>query len=281
MAVILTHNSYGKSRVRLSKITRRPDRHEFKECTVDIRLEGDFEASYTRGDNSRIVATDTMKNAVYALARTQTLADLESFGLTLSDHFMANYAHVAKVVVELADLPWQRLVIGGREHPHAFIGGGSERRICLVTRTRQEKRIESGLDGLRLLKTTDSAFKGFLRDAYTTLPETDDRIFATMLSAQWRYGVNQANWGDCHRRIRQAMIDVFANHHSLSVQQTLHAMGTAALDSGPEIRQITLTMPNQHRLLVNLTPFGLDNPNEIFVATDEPFGLISAALTRE
>jgi urate oxidase len=280
MSAVLTHHSYGKSQVRLTTVTRQADRHDLTDLCVAVRLEGAFDASYTRGDNSQVVATDTMKNTVYALAKDHPLTDPEGFGQALADHFITAYPQVSAAAIELAEEPWQRLVVGGREHPHAFAGGTAERRTATVTRTRDGLRVESGLDGLLLLKTTDSAFRGFVRDRYTTLSEADDRILATVLRATWEHGELPVDWNASHRRVRQALLETFANHHSLAVQQTLYAMGEAALEAGATLRQITLTMPNKHRLLVNLQPFGLENANEVFVATDEPYGLITGTLRR-
>jgi urate oxidase len=280
MAGVLSHNSYGKSEVRLTKVTRHADRHDLKELTVAIQLEGDFAASYAHGDNRCVVATDSMKNAVYALARNHPLTDIESFGQTLADHFMENYAHVTSACIRLDEQAWQRMIINGEVHPHTFIGGSMEKRIATVTRTRPGLRVEAGVEDLLLLKTTESAFRGFVRDRFTTLSETDDRIFATKLNAQWLYGRATVDWNQAHHRIRATMLEVFARHRSLAVQQTLYAMGEAALDACPEVLEIRLTMPNQHRILVNLQPFGLDNPNVVFVPTDEPFGLISGTLRR-
>lgn len=280
MSPILIENSYGKSQVRLTKVTRHADRHEIKELTVDVRLEGDFEASYTAGDNSRVVATDTMKNVVYALAGRHPLTDVESFGQALAGHFLEHFAPVNRAAVRLVEQPWQRVVLAGQEHPHTFLGGGGERRTATVTLGREDARIESGLEGLLLLKTTDSAFRGFVRDQYTTLPDADDRLFATAVTATWDYREDRIDWDRSFELVRRALVEAFAGHRSLSVQHTLHAMGTAALEACDAVRRITLTLPNRHRLLVNLQPFGLDNPNVIFVPTDEPFGLITGTLTR-
>jgi urate oxidase len=281
MTAILSHNAYGKSRVRLTKVTRQADRHDLKELTIDIRLEGDFADSYTHGDNSRIIATDSMKNTVYVLAREHPLTDLESFGQHLTDFFLTHYPHVTSAQARLVEQPWRRITVAGQGHPHAFLGGGSEQRTCTVAATRRERRVESGLDNLLILKTTDSGFRGFIRDRYTTLPDTNDRIFATILTAGWQYRDMNADWNGCYQHLRQTLLEVFARHQSLSVQQTLHDMGVAALEACDAIQEITLTMPNQHRLLVNLQPFGLDNPNAIFVPTDEPFGLITGTLRRD
>jgi urate oxidase len=280
MSAVLTHHAYGKSQIRLTKVVRHADRHDLTELCVAIQLEGDFGASYVDGDNRRIVATDTMKNTVYALARKHALTDIESFGQVLATHFLQSYPHVSAAAITLVEEPWQRMAVDGGAQPHAFVGGSSERQTTTVTLTRHGLRMESGLDGLALLKTTDSAFAGFIRDAYTTLAETEDRIFATSLSARWLYGTKMADWVGCRSLIRQAMVEVFARHKSLAVQQTLHAMGAAALEACSEIEEISLEMPNKHRILVNLKPFGLDNDNEIFVACEEPFGVISGTLRR-
>lgn len=281
MSATLIRNTYGKSHVRLTKVTRRTDRHELKELSVDVQLEGDFSATYLHGDNAQVVATDTMKNIVYVCAKPHALDHLESFGADLAGHFLRHYPQVASVTIDLVEQPWQRIMIGGADHSHAFHGGGAEKRTGRITCGRgQEPRIESGLDDLLLLKTTDSSFTGFVRDAFTTLPESTDRIFATALSARWLFAATPSDYDLAHRQIRAAMLETFARHKSLSVQQTLHAMGVAALDACPAIDEIDLRMPNKHRLLVNLQPFGLENNNEIFVATDEPFGLITGTLRR-
>jgi urate oxidase len=280
MAAVLTHNAYGKSDVRLTKVTRHGARNDVKELSVAVQLEGDFAAAYTQGDNSRLIATDSMKNAVYVLAKDHPLTDIETFGQALGRHFMESYSHIARATIDLEMKAWERITVNGEEHPHAFMGGRTEKRTCRVMLSPSGERIESGLTDLLLLKTTDSSFAGFIRDRYTTLPETDDRIFATMLTARWRYGMPAVEWDECHQLIRRTLLEMFADHESLSVQHTLHAMGSAALEACAQIDEINLEMPNQHRVLVNLEPFGLTNRNEIFVPTDEPFGLIRGTLSR-
>jgi urate oxidase len=111
------------------------------------------------------------------------------------------------------------------------------------------------------------------------LPETTDRIFATEVQAHWRYAAGaRVDWDATHARVRQALLETFAGHDSLAVQHTLHAMGEAALRASDGVEEITLTMPNKHRILVDLERFGQKNVNEIFVATDEPFGVITGTL---
>ena len=271
---VLEWNRYGKARVRLVKV-RRPPRdapHELVDLTIDVQLEGAFDAVYVDGDNAPCVATDTMKNTVYALARQDPIAHVEAFASRLADHFIAKPA-VARVRISAVEHRWDRLAA------HAFVQPGGEQWTAVVTRDAAGSSVVSGLTNLVVFKTTDSAFSGFPRDAYTTLPETEDRILATSVTASWTYDAGATGFA-ARERIREALVDTFAVHQSRSVQHTLYAMAEAALASCTEITDITLTMPNRHHLLVDLAPFGLDNPNEIFVATDQPFGVIEATVRR-
>jgi urate oxidase len=279
MPTVLVHNAYGKSRVRLTKVQRQADRHDLFEWSIDIQLTGEFAAAYTAGDNRQIIATDTMKNIVYALAADETLTSPESFAVVLGRHFLDCYPQVGTATVAIKVVAWRRIDIGGTPHAHAFSGGDSDQRTCTVEQTRQGREIAAGIADLMLLKTTDSAFRDFHRDQYRTLPDVSDRIFATSLTADWLYG-RETDWDAAHAAIRSTLLTTFANHSSLGVQHTLHAMGDAALAACPAVMEITLTMPNRHRLLVNLQPFGRENSNAVFVATDEPHGLISGTLRR-
>jgi urate oxidase len=284
----LVWNRYGKSRVRLVKVRRRsaasetptPDggAHEIVDLTIDVQLEGGFDRVYVDGDNSSCLATDTMKNTVYGLARQDPIDHVEAFALRLADHFLGKPA-VTRARISAIEHRWDRLAPGGRPHPHAFVQAGGEAWTTVVTRDAAGSEVVSGLTNLVLLKTTDSAFVGFPRDEYTTLPETSDRILATSITASWHYRNGATDYA-ARERIRAGLIDTFAVHMSQSVQQTLYAMGEAALAACADATEITLTLPNRHHLLVDLKPFGLDNANEIFVATDQPFGLIEATIRR-
>jgi len=276
---VLAWNRYGKSRVRLVKLRRSREPHDIVDLTIDVQLEGAFDAVYVDGDNAACLATDTMKNTVYALARQDPIVTVESFGLRLAEHFIAT-PPVARVRLSAIEHRWDRLTVDGRPHPHAFVQPGGEQWTAVVTCDRDRREVVSGLRNLVVLKTTDSAFAGFPRDRFTTLPETADRILATAVTASWRYASASADHFSARDRIRTALIETFAAHDSRSVQHTVYAMGEAALAACGEIVEITLSLPNRHHLLVDLAPFGLDNPNEIFVATDQPYGLIEATIRR-
>jgi urate oxidase len=275
---ILRSQAYGKSQVRLSRIHRHGERHEFIELTAWIELQGDFDAAYTQGDNSQVVATDTMKNIVYAFAQRHGVASIEAFAQLLGQHFLDSYGHVKCAEIRCEETLWSRMTFNNTEHAHAFLGGSSERNVCILSMGRDASSLHSGLKGLVLLKTTGSGFAGFLRDQYTTLPETSDRIFATSIQATWPC---RADWSQARQLIRAAFIDVFANQDSKSVQQTLYEMARAAFAACPLVDEIEISMSNQHHVPANLAPLGLANANEVFVPTSEPFGQITATVVRE
>lgn len=279
----IAQHSYGKSQVRLTKVSRHADRHDLKEISVDIVLEGGFEASYLAGDNRQLVATDTMKNTVYALAAGHPLDSIESFALALAGHFVDRNDHVTAATVAIEEASWRRIEnAAGVAHPHAFIAGGTARRTCRVRNDRTTPQVEAGVTGLTVVKTAESAFRDFLRDEFTTLYDADDRIFGTSVEGDWRYAAgSQPDWNTAFTKVCRTLVDVFAAHQSRAVQQTLHDMGQAALAACPEVAEISLEMPNQHRIPMDLTPFGLPNRNEIFITTSEPYGLIRATLRRE
>ena len=274
----LSWNRYGKSRIRLVKVRRTRDPHELVDLTIDVQLEGAFETVYVAGDNGPCLATDTMKNTVYAMARQHPIDHVETFGSALAEHFLSKPS-VSRVRISIVEQPWGRLSCGGKPHPHAFVQAGAEHWTAVVTRDAGVTEVVSGLANLVVLKTTDSGFSGFPRDQYTTLPETEDRIMATSMTAAWTYRPEASDFS-ARAQVRRALVETFAAHVSRSVQHTLYAMGEAALAACPDLAAITLTLPNRHHLLVDLTPFGLDNPNEIFVATDQPYGLIEATIRR-
>ncbi|HTB95355.1 MAG TPA: urate oxidase [Candidatus Sulfotelmatobacter sp.] len=281
MAIRLGENNYGKQRVRILQVSRRPDRHDIKELTLGIRLEGDFESTHSKGDNRKILPTDTMKNSVYALAKLRAIESPEEFCLRLSDHFLARNPQVSRVRIEAAETLWTRLSLDGKSHPHTFTRSGNEKRTAALTAKREEKKLQAGIEGLVVLKTTDSAFENFLKDEFTTLKEDRNRILATSIRANWLYREQGPEFDPTWLGVRQTLLEAFAGHESESLQHTLYAMGEAVLKKFPGIREIHLSLPNKHYNLVDLSPFRLENPKEIFLPTDEPHGLIEATLRND
>jgi urate oxidase len=277
---VLGQNRYGKSGIRLVKLTRESGKHHFKDLTVAVSLEGDFEAAHRDGDNSAVLPTDTMKNTVYALARQGPVNEIEEFARRLAEHFVGSHAAIRNARVAIREKLWERLEVAGGADPHTFRAAGGESRVTEVTVGPGAVSIKSGLEDLLVAKTSHSGFSGFFRDRYTTLSETEDRILATSVRAVWKYTGGNVPFGPTWRSVRQILLETFAAHDSASVQHTLHAMGDTVLERHQEVSEISITMPNKHHLLADLSRFGLDNPNEIFVPTEEPYGLIEATLRR-
>jgi urate oxidase len=275
MATIV-FDTYGKTRVRLTCVQRNGSNHELRELMVRILFTGDYGPSFTDADNSQILPTDTMKNTVYAVARQKPIVSIEQFALDLANRFLSQVSVLKQVEIYIEETPWQH--IGA--HESAFVQTGSERRTTNCNISRTSNAFVAGITNLQILKTSDSAFAGFLKDDFTTLAETDDRLLGTMLSADWTYGSTAIDFNHSHAAIRANLLEAFANHVSKSVQHTLFDMAEAVLSSFSSITEIHLTMPNKHCLLVDLSKFGLDNPNQIFVPIDEPSGYIEARVRR-
>jgi len=277
----LTGHRYGKARVRVMKILREGLVHTLKDLEVAAYLNGDFASSYTSGDNSKVVATDTIKNTINVFARQHLGEEIERFGLVLGEHFLTRYEQVREAEIQISERRWERLTVDGAPHPHSFAAGAEGRAFTRVTCSNSEETIRSGVRDLVILKSTGSGFENYPRDEFTTLPETADRVLATSFSATWTFKDQPDHYGRANEAILSAMLKVFANNYSPSAQTTLFQMGEAALAACPEISKLDLAMPNKHCLLINLAPFGLENKNEVFVPTDEPHGDITATVARD
>jgi urate oxidase len=278
----LAENQYGKSRVRLARVKRTPESHEFREWTLEVLLQGDFESCFTEGDNSKILPTDTMKNTVYSLARNSPAECMEEFAKELIDFLLRRNPQVSQAEVSVSEKYWEHLQADGKKpHPTTFVQSSGERQTTKATRTQEGKfSVTSGLDNLVIMKTAGSAFEGYIKDSLTTLPESADRLFATAVRANWTYTRVDLPFEAVRRRIRAILLDAFAGHTSKSVQHTLYAMGEAVLNDIAEVDDIELVMPNRHYIPADLSKFGQDNPNTIFVPTDEPHGTIEARIRR-
>ena len=280
-AIYLGANQYGKAECRLVRITRDTPVHEIEDLTVTSQLRGDFEACHLVGDNSQVVATDTQKNTVYAFAKEYGVGSPEQFLLTLGRHFVDGFEWVSGGRWEAQQHSWDRIPVGGAPHDHSFVRNGAETRTAVVQIVDGEEHVLAGLTDLVVLKSTGSEFHGFPRDEYTTLVETDDRILATSVTAWWRYTSSDLDFNALYAAIRSALLETFASTHSLALQQTLFAMGKAVLEAFSEVAEVKFSMPNKHHFLVDLAPFGLENPNEVFYAADRPYGLIQATVVRD
>jgi urate oxidase len=296
MAIVLGANQYGKAETRVVRICRDTGRHEIRDLNVSTSLRGDFADAHVRGDQANVLPTDTQKNTCFAYASQPGVGEIEDYALALARHFAGDIDSVREARVEVSEYRWERVKVAGSEHPHTFVRAGQEIRTAAVTVTgkgpEQQAWVVSGLTDLVVLKSTGSEFAGFLTDGYTTLRQTHDRVLATSLTARWRYQAADAGrasapalegdgWGEAYAQIRQLLLAEFARVHSLALQQTLWEMGRAVLVAREDVAEIRLSAPNKHHFLVDLAPFGLPNPGEVFYAADRPYGLLQCAVERD
>jgi urate oxidase len=275
----LATNRYGKAAIRLVRVARGPGGDRVIDLTVAIALEGAFEAAHTDGDNSQVVATDTMKNTAYAFAKEHLDGSIEAYGRALAKHFLAE-PQVETATVNIRSHHWGAIDVAGTPSPNAFVRGGEGTRMATVTAGPAGVTVEAGVEDLIVMKTTRSAFTGFPRDRYTSLPETDDRLMATKITAVWRYGSPEVEGDAAFEVVRATLLEVFADHDSPSVQASIWIIARAILERHEEIEEIRLVLPNLHHWLVDLSPFGLENDREIYTPTTEPHGLIEATVRR-
>jgi urate oxidase len=276
----LQSNRYGKARVRVFKKIKKDGVHVPKELDVKTILEGDFGDSYTKEDNKKIIATDSIKNTTNVVAYNQLGTETELFATALCEHYLKKYSHMTSVNVETLERVWERQIVDGKPSGTNFVSTGKGIPWTRTVATRDSIERTSGIRELVVLKTSGSAWEDFLRDDLATLPDANDRLLATSLAASWVYQKTPASYATANANIIQAMLEVFSTRYSPSVQSTQYHMGEAALNACPEITQISLTMPNLHYLAIDLTPFNIKNDRELFVPTDAPQGWIEATVVR-
>lgn len=286
MGIALGPNQYGKAENRVVRVYRDTDRHEIRDLNVSTSLRGDFSEAHITGEQGDVLPTDTQKNTAFAFAKEKGVSSPEQFGLALGSHFLEATPKATASRIGIEEYTWERLEVDGVGHDHSFVRRGPEVRTAVVTtdRSQGESRawVVSGIQDLVILKSTGSGFKGFLVDKYTTLQETEDRIMATALTARWRYEhTNVDDWNKTYEDIKRTMLEVFAGTYSKALQQTLYLMGKAVLETHPEVAEIKFSAPNKHHFVVDLSPFGVQNNNEVFIAADRPYGLIEASVVRE
>ncbi|MGV9992319.1 factor-independent urate hydroxylase [Streptomyces sp. NPDC003374] len=285
---VLGQNQYGKAETRVVRITRDGATHHIKDLNVSIALSGDMDEVHYSGSNASVLPTDTTKNTVFAFAQEHGVESAEEFGVRLARHFVTSQRPIHRARVRIEEYAWERIEHAGRG-AHSFVRAGRETRLAQITYDGSSWEVVAGLTDLTVLNSTDSEFHGYVKDRYTTLPETRDRVLATDVSARWRFGWSDdarpaPAWNTSYAQVRDHLLRAFAETYSLSLQQTLYAMGSRIIDRRAEIDEIRLSLPNKHHFLVDLEPFGLENDtagSAVYFAADRPYGLIEATVLRD
>jgi urate oxidase len=284
--IVLGNNQYGKAENRVVRIYRDNQRHEIHDVNVSTCLRGDFTAAHLVGDQGDVLPTDTQKQTAYAYAKEKGLLSIEDYGLALARHFVHDVEPVKGARIEIDEYAWERAIVDGTEHDYTWIRKGQEVRTAAITVNAEGGEwVVGGLKDMVILKSTGSEFAGYLKDKYTILEPTHDRVMATSLVAQWRYHRTGSDWDidweATYAGIKNQLVKQFALVQSLALQQTLYEMGKAVLETYPFIAEVRLSAPNKHHFVYDLSPFGLANNREVFNADDRPYGLIQATVTRD
>jgi urate oxidase len=285
MPTILGQNQYGKAENRVVKITRDGATHHIRDLNVSVSLSGDMDEVHYSGSNANVLPTDTTKNTVYAFAKEHGIESAEQFGIHLARHFVTSQEPIHRARIRIEEYAWERIETSG-EGAHSFVRKGQETRLAQITYDGSSWEVVSGLKDLTVMNSTDSEFWGYVKDKYTTLPEAHDRILATEVSGRWRFNwIEDAQpmpaWDESYAQVKGHLLRAFAETYSLSLQQTLYAMGTRIIDHSAEIDEVRFSLPNKHHFLVDLEPFGLKNDHEVYFAADRPYGLIEATVLRD
>ena len=281
MGISLGTNQYGKAEVRLVHLDRSADQHVLKDFNVTSQLMGDFTDAHLTGANDMVIATDTQKNTVYALAKTGGVSSPEEFALRMARNFVDKYDWITGARQEVEAYYWDHNEVDGTPVGFSFRKSSPEVRTAVVVKDGESETVISGLTNLVVLNSAHSEFWGFPQVEYTALVETTDRVLATAVTARWIYNSTEVDWDSTYDAVRSLMLMMFAETHSLSLQQTIYAMGSAVLEKFPEVAEVRLSCPNKHHFLVDLKHFGLENDNGVFYAADRPYGLIQAAIVRD
>lgn len=276
----LIANTYGKGRVRVLRVHRQGDHNQVRELCLQVMLSGDFAGAYTRADNRKVIATDTIKNIVNIVARESIETENEEFCAAIARTFLGKYEHVESVDIEASETKWRRMVIEGAEHPHGFVLDGNGKPTVQLLQDRQGAKLSSGVAGFTFMKSTGSGWTDYLMDDVTTLRETTDRIAATSMDASWAWSAKPADYARTNEKILAVMLGVFAGTYSAGIQDSLYRMAEAALAAVPEIATISLACPNKHYLPIDLSPFGISADNLVFTPSDEPHGQIECTVGR-
>ncbi|KAM4721979.1 uricase-like [Rhinophrynus dorsalis] len=286
--VEFVRTGYGKNMVKVLQIRRNGKQHFIKEIEASVELTLKSKKDYLKGDNSDIIPTDTIKNTVYALTKIKGIKTIEEFAMEIANHFLTSFKHVTESKVYIQEAPWRRMEKNGMKHVHAFIYSPEGVHFCeLEQKQGGQPVIYSGIKELRILKTTQSGFEGFIKDRFTTLPEVKDRCFSTIVDCKWKYSTSKVvDFDSIWQTIKDIILDTFAGpydkgEYSPSVQKTLYDIQVRSLSKVPEIEEIEIILPNKHYFTIDMSKMGLTNQDEVLLPSDVPYGNITGTVRRK
>jgi urate oxidase len=277
--VLIGGSSHGESRVRMLRLVRRGDRHDPRDLTVSLRIEGDFAGAFREGRPAGVVPGEALKNLVHATACTHAIGEIESFGIEVCRALLENHPQITRVRAEVSEQPWQRMEVGGKAQGQAFVLGGPEQRGATIVSNGTQVAVVSSIDNLTVMRTAGFA------PARTRPDEAGDEGLAPLvvgaLNVRWTYSTPDVTFGPYRQGVRSVVVETMALHASRSVQHTLYAIGDVLLASYPEISEISLAMHERPYRPVDLFHANVENPDELFVAVEEPIGIVEVTLERD
>ena len=277
-------SSHGESRLRMLRVVRRGDRHDARNLTVSCKFEGDFADAFVDGRSSGLLPGEALKSLVHTTAREHAGAEIERFGLVLCDRLLTGYPRVTRARVEIAEQPWNRLEVGGKAQGQAFLNGTPERRTTAITSNGKQLAVVSGLEHLTLMRTSGLAparRKPSDEGDASGLDDGLQRLLVATLSARWTYTSPDVTFGPYRQGVRSAIVETFGCHASRSVQHTLYAIANVVLSSYEEISDVSLTLQELPYRPADMFRAGVENPDELFVAVEEPVGVVEITLERD
>lgn len=278
---LIRASSHGESRVRMLRIVRRGDRHDPRDLSVSCRFEGHFNEAFEEGRADGLVPGETLKNIIHTLAREKGAAEIEALSLALCDRLLGRAPKITRVRVEIAEQPWTRLEAGGKTQGQAFTGASQERRTAAVTSNGKQIAVVSGVEDLALMRTAGFGPRTSRDDDPSGRLDGLQRLLVASLTARWTYTSADVTFGPYRQGVRAAIIDTFAWHGGESVQQTLYAIADVVLASYQEIAEISLSLHERPYRAADLFSAGEENPDELFVAVDEPVGIVEVTVGRD
>jgi len=288
---MLGYNKYGKANVKFLRVVKETPKHLVHEVKAKMQLEGDFNESFETGNNRQVVPTDTMKNSLYIYAKKFNLNCLEEWAIEVGKDMLQRHNQISVVNLELEESNWERIKINGIEHNHAFLKREGIRFATMKMQRNGQIKLNCGIKDLIIMKSTQSGFENYVKDEYTTLVETKDRVFCTKLFVSWEFNVSKPSKIDFNSIYSNnlnlslqtlAGQDPLKGEYSGSVQQTLFQLGKKILQQNNSIDRVFISLPNVHYFLVHFQRFktNLTNQNEVFETFDGPHGLIEAVVER-
>jgi urate oxidase len=278
---VIRASSQGESRVRVLRIVRRGDRHDARDLSVACRFEGSFVAAFREGRADGLLPGETLKNIVYGVARERGAEDIEVFGLALCERLLTEHPQLTRVRVDVDEQRWARLEAGGRVQGQAFAAGSPEKRTAAVTSNGAQTAVVSGIEDLVLMRTSGLVERDPREADPSGVTDGVQRLLVAALSARWTYTSADVTFASYRQGVRATIVDTFAWHATRSVQHTLYNIADVVLASYQEIADITLALRERPYRPADLFSEGVDNPDELFVALNEPLGVVEVTVERE